>query len=498
MKAINLYLLCQVQPPDTFADYARILTREKTLKGVRENEQGSLHALVADLRKARLPYEAFDGFFFSFNIDHIGKEFDLLKIKADRSRIVNIELKSEMTGEARIRHQLIQNRYYLGHITKNVESFTYVSSDRKIFRLNEADELTESSMAELREVLTDTEGWLGENIEDLFAAEDYLISPIATPQKFVEGMYFLTQQQETYKNQILKLIAERDDRPLFLGLKGSPGTGKTLMIYDMARELAARNRVIIVHCGQLTEAHLWLKERGWDIFPVNRVGKEELEAADLVFVDESQRLRQDQFALIRDTVEYAEGVCLFAYDPRQVLLYSELERNISGQIDELTEITYRLSEKIRANKELASFLRVLLESRTGPDDYSYRNIDVVYAATPEEGNIVKKAFISRGYRFINFTSEGRGTTSFDRYGGEMNTHKAIGQEFSDVVMILDDTFYYDGEGILKARAHPNPDYIYEQLLYQGVTRTREKLCLIVVDNFELFSHVTGLIRDRYF
>lgn len=497
MKAINLYLLCQVGPADTFADYARILTREKYLKGVRENEQASLHALVEDLRAVRLPYEAFGGFFFSFNIDHIGKEFDLLKIKADRSRILNVELKSEMTGEERIRHQLVQNRYYLGHITKNVDSFTYVSSDRKVYRLNEADELCTSSIAELQAALADAEGWLDEKIEDLFAAEDYLISPIATPRKFVEGMYFLTQQQETYKNQILKLLSERDDRPLFLGLKGSPGTGKTLMMYDMARDLAARSRVIIVHCGQLTEAHLWLKERGWDIRPVSRVGRSELLEADIVLVDESQRLRQDQFALIRDTVEEREGFCLFAYDPRQVLLYSEMERDISGQIDELTEITYRLSEKIRANKELSSFLRVLLESRTGPDDYSYRNIDVVFAASPDEGNIIRKAFISRGYRFINFTSEGRGSTSFDRYGGEMNTHKVIGQEFTDVVMILDNTFYYDEEGILKAKAHPNPDYIYEQLLYQGVTRTRERLGLIVVENFELFRHVTSLIRDRY-
>lgn len=62
----------------------------------------------------------------------------------------------------------------------------------------------------------------------------------------------------------------------------------------------------------------------------------------------------------------------------------------------------------------------------------------------------------------------------------MNTHKVIGQEYDAVTMIMDNNFYYS-DNILEGKIHPNPDYIFTQLLYQGLTRTREKLLLIITD-----------------
>lgn len=58
------------------------------------------------------------------------------------------------------------------------------------------------------------------------------------------------------------------------------------------------------------------------------------------------------------------------------------------------------------------------------------------------------------------------------------THEVIGQKFEGVCMILNNSFYYN-DNLLKAKQHPNSNYLYERLLYQGLTRVRSKIALIV-------------------
>ena len=45
-------------------------------------------------------------------------------------------------------------------------------------------------------------------------------------------------------------------------------------------------------------------------------------------------------------------------------------------------------------------------------------------------------------------------------------------------MILDYHWRYNN-GRLEGSGHPNPDYLFNQLLYQGLTRVRSKLALII-------------------
>ena len=61
-------------------------------------------------------------------------------------------------------------------------------------------------------------------------------------------------------------------------------------------------------------------------------------------------------------------------------------------------------------------------------------------------------------------------------------------------MLLDSAFYYDENGLLKGDPHPNPDYLYSKLFYQGITRVRENLSLIVVDAPELFQKITEIVN----
>jgi hypothetical protein len=74
-----------------------------------------------------------------------------------------------------------------------------------------------------------------------------------------------------------------------------------------------------------------------------------------------------------------------------------------------------------------------------------------------------------------------------------NTHNVIGQEFEGVCMILDDNWFYQYNK-LTGREHPNPDYLFEQLLYQGLTRVRSKLALIVCDE-DILKIILMLVKN---
>jgi hypothetical protein len=62
-------------------------------------------------------------------------------------------------------------------------------------------------------------------------------------------------------------------------------------------------------------------------------------------------------------------------------------------------------------------------------------------------------------------------------------------------MLIDSSFYYDENGYLKGVPEPDPDYIYPNLFYQGITRVREKLALIILDAPVLLRNILGIIND---
>ena len=79
----------------------------------------------------------------------------------------------------------------------------------------------------------------------MFRASDFLVSPLNTPEKFINGEYFLTPAQEQIKHKILKDIGAKCDHGFF-SLTGRPGTGKTLIqraILDIYRKNYPDNQI---------------------------------------------------------------------------------------------------------------------------------------------------------------------------------------------------------------------------------------------------------------
>ena len=124
----------------------------------------------------------------------------------------------------------------------------------------------------------------------------------------------------------------------------------------------------------------------------------------------------------------------------------------------------------------------------------YSNVDVVYANTVEEAKSIISYYRDNGYVFINYSKSNYQYSPYAEYEEDYDTHHVIGQEFDNVLLLMDESFYYDENGILQGNPHPNPDYLYPNLFYQGVSRVREKLALVIVEAPSLFKKIVSIFE----
>ncbi len=488
MRPVNLWYLSNISNEKLFSDYENILSARSSLTRIRRADQTALRSLVKTLKRSGLTdLLLLDGFFFSFTIDHIGKEFDLLKIGSGRSAVLNIELKSQDIGTDRILSQLLQNRYYLNTISGRILSFTYVSDTRRFCTLTEDETLRECGPEDLAAALREFREYESGDLGQLFESADYMISPVSTPERFIDRKYFLTNQQLFYKKELLNAIQTKKEEALFLGITGEPGTGKTLLLYDLAVTLSGEKKVLMIHGARLSAGHLRLRSAltSLTLVSIRDVTPEFLEenTFDVILVDETQRLYQVGFDCIVSSVMKQRSSCIFSYDRMQVLSVPEQERDISSQIELLTgDAVCTLSSRLRTNTEVAAFLNCLFNRKYRSRKFRYENIDLLRAASEEEQAALIRYYGSKGYV----------------YCCAENMQEHIGQELEKVTVAVDGSFRYTSSGILTAERPEGSSFLPERVLYQNISRCREKLCLIVTGNDRLFRRVCTVLRDQAF
>lgn len=278
---------------------------------------------------------------------------------------------------------------------------------------------------------------LGENLESLFQANSYLISPLNSHQKFMYGDYFLTNQQHDIKKKIVDLILLNGD------------------------------------------------------------GVENLKRYQFIFVDESQRIYSATFEKIIKEVISESKTVIFAYDYAQSLSITEEERNIPAKLQKIDGfMEYTLSDKIRTSKEIASFTRTMMNLNNRARGYmDYSDIDVLFAHNTEEAKGLINLYDEKGYIFISYTQSMYYRNPIDLYPNNYDTHHVIGQEYDKVMIMMDKNFRYDKERRIQGKEHPNPDLLFYKLLYQAIFRAREKLCVLIVENYKLFSDILNIKFD---
>lgn len=377
---------------------------------------------------------------------------------------------------------------------KPLHIYTFISNENKLYKLvirNNGDEIEEITFNELCNILMSQEVVTFNNIDDLFNPSDYLVSPFNSPEKFMSEGYFLTVQQEQIYKEIQTKLS--DTATNFIALTGGAGTGKTLLTYHIAKETIQRGKkVLILHCAPLNSGHqILMDEYNWSIY-MPKYAPNTIDF-DLIIIDEAQRMYPYQFDKYIKEVRTLNKKCIFSYDEKQYLRDNEKQYHTKERIEkELLCTPYKLTDKIRTNKEIAYFIRQLFNIKKNIPNIDYTNIELIYCKDCYSAKLLLQELLERGWKTPNYTP---GTRSFFHYEAYLSNdtesaHSVVGQEFNNVVVVIDESFKYNSQGDLIA---DNTYYSQRQMLYQIITRTRKKLHIVIINNEVMLNRCIDIL-----
>ena len=185
MKPVNVYVLSRVMESEVFTAFEKLLSGREEHVAARKTEMAALRSMVENIEaydESALSGGLFSSFYYSFSIPQISKEFDLLRISNEL--VINIELKSHATSEKVLR-QLKKNEYYLKFLCRTIKLFSYVEEDKTFYQMTEDGELEIVDVPEVCSLLRQQESCYVGDLEDLFRTSDFLVSPINSPDRFI-------------------------------------------------------------------------------------------------------------------------------------------------------------------------------------------------------------------------------------------------------------------------------------------------------------------------
>ncbi len=466
---------------------------DKQFKILKKHEIRNLSSFCSIMSENGCSMRHYEDFFVGYTIAQIGKEFDLLRF--GREYNLNIEIKSELKvaqKEKKILDQMRKNFYYLKFLHKPARIYMYVENDGFYLYDEKNDSAASIGASAVAECLITHSVDNSIDPDREFVPSNYLISPFNSTDLFIKGEYFLTPAQQKIKAEVNEELLQNPF--MFFCLSANAGTGKTLLMYDIAKEMQEfGKKVLIIHCGRLNPGHERLANNyKWSIWPIRNVSnvKENVRISefDFIFVDESQRIRNMQLsALIESAIE--NGIPLFfSYDTKQYLKTGEtldLGEFLHQNYPEVELSKKSLTNKIRTNKAMASFITNMFELGKSHDNLNYDCVTVDYFADLPTARSYISLLLQDGWTPITYTTSTIDPDPYDDLAeiASKNAHGVIGQEFPKVVFVMDDNFTYSENGKLTVK----PSYYNARgMLYQIVTRVIDELKIIVVNNPQLY------------
>ncbi len=466
---------------------------DKSFKTLKKHEIRNMKSFCDFMSAEGCAIGDFDGFFVGYTIAQIGKEIDLLRFGSEY--ILNIEIKSELkeaNKNQKILDQLRKNYYYLKFLGKPIQLFSYIENDGFYKYDIDSDGIIKVQANVIAQCMKEQTIDYSVDPDKEFIPSNYLISPFNSTDKFIANEYFLTTAQQKIEDEIESELKEVPFK--FFCISANAGTGKTLLMYDIAKkQIASGKKVKIIHCGKLNAGHhKLLFNYHWNVVSIRLISKNKddicLDGYGYIFVDESQRISIPQLrALVEKAIEKKIPI-FFSFDTKQYLRTGET-LNVSEFLEcnypDVPVSTKKLTNKIRTNKAMASFITNLMSFGKSRDHLDYDCITIEYMSEHEMLKSYISFLESTGWTSITYTTA---KYSYDPYSKtaeicDRNAHDVIGQEFSKVVFVMDENFMYDKDGKLLARGSR---YSAKGMLYQIVTRVVDELKIVVIDNPQLY------------
>ena len=490
MKPVNIYTLTRITDSKNLERLERQMSGRGSFLKIKEWETKGLKRFSEKLDEYMV--DAWDlEFFYSFTMPKLGKEFDLLRV--DEESVVNVELKSGNVTDEAIQKQLAQNRYYLATLGKNMYFYTFLSEEDRLLRLSNSGHLVESTWDELATVLARQTDCYRGDIEDLFKEDKYLISPLTDPGRFLRQEYFLTFQQKDIKKTILRNMDK--EGMLVQGFTGLPGTGKTILLYDIAMELSKWERVCVFHFGSHARELEELDER------LKRIDFYYCEAGSridvngdyyAILVDEGHRIDKEALQQIRDLSIRWKAPIIFSYDSEEAVAPEERDGYGAALIESIPGfVKFNLTNRIRLNTELSAFIRCVMRV-TGNHRREYPSVMVAYASDADEAKKIVSNFQKEDYIYIYDKT----VNPLNATDGEevIEASRATCKEFDNVLMLMDDSFVYTSDGYLRAVTEGDDRDFRVKNIFHGLSRAKEKVALVVLNNEQVFDVLLSILQ----
>ncbi len=289
----------------------------------------------------------------------------------------------------------------------------------------------------------------------------------------------------------------------YISITGAAGTGKTLLIYDLVSSLQNINPVIIslqninpviIHCGNLNDGQTTLvQQEKWHIVPIKKCNDLDLNNHKVVFIDEAQRMMTKQLKDIIQKTNLSNTTCIFSYDKSQTLSKKEIQGKIHEEIEKLQPSSHSLSEKIRTNKEIAQFIKMLFNKHKNPGNIITNNIVLNYFSDEKDAYRYTQSLDQNEWKILKLTPSQytKDSHASDIMHGE-TSHSVIGQEFDAVLITIDQHFKYAESGKLYYKG--TSYYDATKMLFQNITRVRKRLNVVIINNEVLLSRCLYILN----
>lgn len=496
---INLIALLESsKDPDIFESFKKI----NHLGEIRDDEiEGTIKICNNFLKTEIISSSKFSGYIFGAKyVGVVSEEFDILRFSSDT--IINIELKSGNKPEREIKRQLVRHKFLLNsiHNSGDVRLFTYITDTEILYELID-DKLVPIDFKDLVNAIPTN--FIESNLLSTLEDSSFIISPYSESERFFNSKYFLNNEQETARNVLINSDAN------YIALKGGPGTGKSLVLFDVATRLSQNSeKVLFVFCSALSTDLITTIDQKTifkfiDIRKTRDLSDERLMEYDVLMIDESQRLYESQ--LKRFIKLFKNKKLILTVDRDQTLRPEEKKLDVEGIFErnahkEEVEIVDCLSEKVRTDIELATFIQKFFDkSKSNLGVMNFPKVNVVYfensrIASPFFKNCIdNEGFIS--LEVPEYIYSGELSKVFTE---SLDAFDVIGKEFDKVLLPLNSRVKYNSDKKLTVPVFKKYPYLAENSLFQILTRTKKELLILVINNKDLFLEIEKILTWKEF
>lgn len=460
---------------------------------------------------SKLNDEQKSGWFYnSLNKSAINQEFDLLRFS--ENTIINIELKSQDGNLDDWKNQLVRENKVLKAISGyKIHNYLFESKNRILYKLVLKNNMPENDFYSYEIVKYGFDDFANEIPNDFLdynkllsiKPSDLLISPYNQTDAYINGLTYPSNNQRYVYNTVIK-----NNKRVNL-INGGAGSGKSLVLFELAKHYTRRAlRVAIVFCGILKNSKTISSKFDFDVLSisdVNSIGLKSLENYDVVLFDEFQRVRFNQY---NEIINLNINKMIFSLDQEQTLHDGEIERDIESKlIEHYGERPLTIENKIRQDAEMSTFILKFLNAKTPKlRPYNFKNVNVTYFSNKNRA----MKYLDYKRSIENFTiiqlTEYRTTGGFlqrEKIQVESeNSHSVVGKEYDNVIVVFDNNISYDKKtaklisNYRKTTDYKNYPYDEYSLYFEALTRVRDKLELVVINNEEIYLRILEILNWR--